>query len=97
MKVTEQDLRQLYEESTVPGDAAACLDTDLLIRAANKTLSEAEREAVAGPCPLFRCAGYRIARSMRGLTDAPSVGRVPCCVCRRRCAMLVLSAGDRSG
>ncbi len=79
MKVTEQDLRQLYEESTVPGDAAGCLDTGLLIRAANqraadKSLSEAEREAVAGH--IARCSecarGYRIARSMRGLTDSPS-------------------------
>jgi len=72
MKVTEQDLRRLYEESTVPGDAAKCLDTDLLIRAVDRSLGDAEREAVAGH--IARCSecarGYRIARSMRGLTDA---------------------------
>jgi hypothetical protein len=74
MKVTEEDLRRLYEESTVPSDAAACLDTDVLIRAANKSLGDSEREVVADH--IARCSecarGYRIARSMRALTGSPS-------------------------
>ncbi|HWW62512.1 MAG TPA: hypothetical protein VN181_14160 [Thermoanaerobaculia bacterium] len=74
MKVTEEDLRRLYEESTVPDDAAACLDTDLLIRAAGKELGDAERDAVAGH--IARCSdcarAYRVARSMRDLTGSRS-------------------------
>jgi hypothetical protein len=74
MKVTEEDLRRLYEESTVPSDAAGCLGTDVLIRAAENRLGDAERETVADH--IARCSecarGYRIARSMRALTDSPS-------------------------
>lgn len=97
MKVTEQDLRRLYGESTVPGDAAACLDTDVLIRAVNKSLSDSEREAVAAH--IARCSecarGYRIARSMRGLTEAPSIRSRPVLafVAGAIAAMLVLFAG----
>jgi hypothetical protein len=71
MRVTEEDLRRLYEESTVPRDAAECPDTGLLIRAAAKRLGEAEREAVSGH--IARCSecarAYRVARTMRPLTD----------------------------
>ncbi|HYI12933.1 MAG TPA: hypothetical protein VEK57_28050 [Thermoanaerobaculia bacterium] len=89
MKLTEADLQRLYQESTAPDDeAAACLDTDLLIRAAEKRLSEAERETVAGH--IARCSecarGFRIARWMQTLDGRPPL--LP----RRRWAIAAVAA-----
>jgi len=75
MKLTEHDLRRLYQESTSSAD---CPAEDLLLRAARGELNRREREEVAAhiagcsACARF----YQVAYAMRPLADeADASGR----------------------
>src|SRR5437867_435235 len=69
MKLTENDLQQIYQQMTArpASQPAECLDEEMLMRAASSDISEDERRRIA--VHVKRCSDcareYRIAREMR--------------------------------
>lgn len=89
MKLTEHDLRRLYQESTSSTD---CPAEDALLRAARGELNWREREDVAAHvAACSACARYyQVAFAMRPLADFPAGKRHPWLSLAAAAALLVM-------
>ena len=90
MKLSDAEVRELFQRKTARGDASTCPNRDMLIGAARGALAEADRDAVAGH--LAGCSGcareFRIARELAPLEPAIRRELTP----QRRTAWLPIAA-----